>query len=112
MLDPYFYRCPPELELNLQAPGMRFEITGYSQEDDFTLLGWRFGDGDEYISGEILYQGREVLICGGGRLNLPGDNNPDLEAPNPWDRVIAQDLMLSSVITQSLRDNFIFFPFF
>lgn len=110
MLDPYFYRCPPELDLNLRSPRMRFEITGYAEEDDFTLLGWRFGDGEEYISGEILYQGREVVICGGGRINLPGDTDPNLEASNPWERVFQQDLMLSSVVAQSLRENFMVFP--
>lgn len=110
MLNPYFYRCPPELGLNLQAPRMKFQITGYSQEDDFTLLSWQFGDGEEYISGEILYKGREVVISGGGKLNLPGDDNPDSEASNPWERVISQDLILSSVVAQSLRDNFLFFP--
>lgn len=110
MLHPYFFRCPPELNLNLRSPRMRFQITGYGQEGDFTLVGWRFGDGEEYISGEILYQEKTMLACGGGTLNLPGDNPADTEAFNPWDRVSQQDIDISPVVSAMLRKNYFFFP--
>jgi|GEM_PF-4545413 len=89
MLDPYFFRCPPELNLNLKAPDLTYRITGYSQVGQFTLVSWQFGSSEEYFQGEALYKDKDLLTCGGGILPLPGDfaTNDSYQNLMPWDRL-------------------------
>jgi hypothetical protein len=107
MLHPYFYRCPPELQLNLKSPRLKYRISGYAQEDLFTLISWTFGDGDEFISGELLYRERQLIAYGGGSLSLPGDEIKDSMSQNPWERIPSMsNIGLNQITSRRLRENY------
>lgn len=113
-LDPYFYRCPPELGFNLNGPGMIFKITAYSQYDDYTLVTWRFGTKENYFVGEALYLEKKLLEAGGGQVSLveASDFNTEKDAlarltdKSPWDRIDSRlgANGVSSSIAHILRD--------
>lgn len=107
MLQPYFYRCPPELGLNLKSPRLKYRISGYAQEDIFTLVSWTFGDDDEFISGELLYQERQLIAYGGGSFDLLGDETKDSMSQNPWERIPnMSNIGLDQITSLRLRQNY------
>lgn len=112
-LDPYFYRCPPELGFNLSGPGMIWRIIAYSICEDYTLVTWRFGTKENYFVGEALYQGKKLLQAGGGQVTMV--EKPEFDENNalarlvdksPWDRIDPKlgANGLSSSVAHALRD--------
>ena len=91
MLRPSFFRVPPTLRVQ---PGFQFQVTGYAQAHNYTLVMWRLGDGLEFVTGETLYRGDRHIATAGGQISLyaPPSPAPDYSATprnrvSAWDRV-------------------------
>lgn len=85
MLNPYFFQIPsPEL-FTEQA---QYQITGYAQVENYTLVFWQISKGDEAVTGESLYRDRDLLATGGGELplyQLLSSLDPNVASATPRD---------------------------
>lgn len=107
MIDPYFYRCPPELGLNFDAPGYKFKIIGYSTFAHFTLVRWKFENETRSLVGECLYKDRTMVLWSGGTLDLGEKNIADMRV-DPQKRLPSVDAGITQSVAKKLRSRFIY----
>lgn len=101
-LSAWFYRCPPELGLNLADKSLVFTIYAYSEYQQYKLIWWHFGaSGDPHgVDGQLLYENTTLLAWSGGSpiFNVEastaqaGDTDTlstliQLRDKSPWERV-------------------------
>ncbi len=96
MLHPRFFARPADLTLE---SWQTFEVLGYSQVEDWTLVQWRipygFADSGRYLQHETLYQGMEEIDNSllGGAVDLYSEPEIQVQSATPqraesvWDRV-------------------------
>ena len=89
MLEAFFYQTPN----GALPPGTVFRVTGYARVEPYTLVFWRWGDEDEYATGETLYKGRVKLAWSGGQLPMyepavaPEHSASPAEQHSVWDQI-------------------------
>jgi len=115
-LEYYFYQLH-DREFANPEPGISYRIAGFYRVFDYTLVVWRYGSDEEYMSGEMLFKGKERLASAGGLLDLPAiepkrDDLPSDTYASVWDRVDSRtgNYGLSASIATQLRDPANFTP--
>jgi hypothetical protein len=98
-LPAWFYRCPPELNLNLQDKSLVFTLCAYSEYQHYKLIWWHFGAKDDLygLDGQLLYDNTTLIgwASGGVLFNVDSPDNTadslsklsELRNKSPWDRV-------------------------
>jgi hypothetical protein len=97
--------------------GITYQVTGYAQIDNYTLIKWQQGDKEEYFTGETLWRGNTPIAMTGGVLQLysaPSETKSEYPPEtNIWSRVDGNigNYGLSSITAIALRssENTIYF---
>jgi hypothetical protein len=95
-LPSYFYRCPPELNIN--ALEVKFRVINYVQTENYRLIGWT----SAAAAGEILYRDKVCLTAIVGSIELMP---AEVDASDPWSDAFSSPLGLSMSTIKSLKSQ-------
>ena len=95
-LPNYFYRCPPELNIN--AAETKFQVINYVQTESYRLIGWTSAT----AAGEILYRDKVCLAATVGSIELMP---AEVDASDPWSDAFSSPLGLSMSTIKSLKSQ-------